>query len=208
MRHSIDQETAKAVLAGAVLGLAWGTALRGWMASLALEFGDWPRITAAGTFGSVLAPATVAGGLLGWAYACRRAGRGMGWRWTAAAPLLLAVPVALLTPDFFPTLLQEGLGGGAVGAVLVGMCGGYAVSGRGPTWGRVLAGLVAALVMAAMTWFLYLEGLNAINTASRAYGALTLWVLMVLLVAAASIPHRPPLRPAAGDPVDEGVQRR
>ncbi len=75
MPHDRAHGTVRAVLAGAVLGLAWGAALRGWMVTLALEFGDWPRFTGAGTFGSVLAPATVTGGLLGMCGGYRVAGK-------------------------------------------------------------------------------------------------------------------------------------
>ncbi len=67
----------KVTLLGAVLGLAWGAGLRGWMAVVA---GGLPSFSWSGTFIAILLPATLVGAALGWAeYARRRSGR-EAWR--------------------------------------------------------------------------------------------------------------------------------
>ena len=175
------------------MGLAWGLALRSWMAVLALGFGDWPVFTVRGTFAAVVAPAVVMGAVLGWAEHARRTG-GKGWRWAALAPLLLVLPPAVLLPGFIETLLDTGEGSGAIGVALVGVAGGYAVSGRGPRWARALAGVAPVAVSGAMLWFLFVDGMDP-DPARRWFGAALLGVLLVLLVAACSLPHRRPPPP-------------
>jgi hypothetical protein len=49
---------------GAVLGLTWAAALRGYMMQLA---GPTSTFTFSGTFGIILPAGTLVGGLLGWA---------------------------------------------------------------------------------------------------------------------------------------------
>ena len=83
---------ARLALVGAGCGLAWSCALRGWMMAIA---GPESTVTWAGTFGGVLAPAAVVGGLLGWAEARRRAGRPPSG-WLVASPVLLGLaPLAV-----------------------------------------------------------------------------------------------------------------
>ena len=186
---TLPRVTARAIAIGAFLGLFWGVSMRAWMTVLAFEFGDWPIYTARGTFVSVVAPAAAMGALLGWAEAARRDGGRRGWRWATLAPLLMVVPTALMTPAFVKDLLSTGLGSGAITVGLIGLLGGYAVSGRGPLWARLPAGTLALAPMLSLTYFLYLDVPESI-TASRVFGAVMLWVLVTALVAAASIPHR------------------
>ena len=118
------------ILAGAVLGLTWAAALRGYMMQLA---GPASTFTFGGTFGIILPSGALAGALLGWAEYQRRAGR--QYLVFIGAPLLLAVLPSLLTGGFDPA---------PAGLALAAMVGGYAVSGRGPRWVRSGAGLITA----------------------------------------------------------------
>jgi hypothetical protein len=70
------------------------------------------------------------------------------------------------------TFLSSGIGGGALAVPLIGMAGGYPISGRGPLWARILCGLVA------------------ITTAHGAWVALYFWSFLAVLALASSIPHR------------------
>ena len=118
------------ILVGALLGLTWAAALRGYMMQLA---GPTSTFTFNGTFGIILPAGTLVGALLGWAEYQRRAGR--QYPVLIGAPLLLAILPSLLTAelDLAPVVLA-----------LSAMVGGYAVSGRGPLWVRSVAGLIAA----------------------------------------------------------------
>jgi hypothetical protein len=117
------------VLAGAMIGLAWAASLRGFMSELA---GPDSTFTYAGTFGVILPSGTAVGALLGWAEYQRRAGPRHPS--LILSPLVLGVVplVALGSPDPAPIVLA-----------LLAMIGGYAVSGRGPRWARIVAGLAA-----------------------------------------------------------------
>jgi predicted ester cyclase len=92
------------VAVGAVCGLAWSAALRGYMVELV---GSASAFTWSGTFGALLLPGAVTGGLLGWAEYLRRTGPPRGWRWLALAPLALAVAPMLL-PGAVTTLARFG----------------------------------------------------------------------------------------------------
>ena len=130
---------------GGVCGLAWAAGLRGFMAELA---GPDSTISWYGTFAQILLPGLIAGVLLGWAEHIRRTGGRRGWRWLAAAPLAFTIAV-FVSPDVFRAVangqppLSGGIGGGAIAVPLFGMAGGYALSGRGPRWSRIVLGVVA-----------------------------------------------------------------
>lgn len=96
-------------LVGAVLGLTWAAALRGYMMQLA---GPTSTFTFSGTFGIILPAGILVGGLLGWAEYQRRAGR--QYLALIGAPLLLAV---------LPSLLTAGLDLAPVGLALSAMVG-------------------------------------------------------------------------------------
>jgi hypothetical protein len=81
------------VAGGMVCGLAWAASLRAYMVELS---GLESIFTWSGTFGAILLPGALAGGLLGWAEHLRRTGPPRGWRWLALAPLTLAVGPMLL----------------------------------------------------------------------------------------------------------------
>jgi hypothetical protein len=117
------------ILLGAILGLMWAAGLRGYMMQLA---GPTSTFTFSGTFGIILPAGTLVGALLGWAEYQRRAGH--QYRLLIGAPLLLAI---------LPSLLTAELDLAPVGLALFAMVGGYAVSGRGPIWVQIVAGLIA-----------------------------------------------------------------
>ena len=129
------------ITVGGLTGLAWAAGLRGFMVEVAESAAagsssvDW-----AGTFGWILLPGVITGVLLGWADHIRRTGGRRGWRWLALSPLALGA-VVLLRPWDLPLLLQDPIGGGAVGVALYGLIGGHALSSRGPLWGRLVSRL-------------------------------------------------------------------
>jgi hypothetical protein len=115
------------VLVGAVIGLAWAASLRGFMMVLA---GPDSTFTFTGTFGIIIPTGIIVGALLGWAEHQRRTGP--QHRLLILAPLLIGIiPNVVAGGDFGP-----------VGLALVAMAGGYAVSGRGPRWTRIVAGIL------------------------------------------------------------------
>ena len=142
------QAAAHLALVGAGCGLAWSCALRGWMMVIA---GPESTVTWAGTFGGVLAPAAVVGGLVGWAEARRRAGKPPS-RWLVASPLLLGL-APLAVPGVLNSLMTTGQGSGALGMVMLAMLAGSSTAGRGgrrrgrggwgAAWVAVLGGLAA-----------------------------------------------------------------
>lgn len=175
---------------GAFLGLAWGTSLRAWMTVLALEFGDYPRFTWDGTFLMIVLPSAMMGLLLGGAnYAGQTHGNNR-WRWAALSPILLVIGPLLFMPDFIPTLLEDGLGGGAIAVTLVGLFGGYGFSGLGNRWLRGTSLLLALIVTCATPYALFFAESLGKLTARQMFGALHFVILMILLMVAASRPYR------------------
>lgn len=176
------------LMLGGVLGLAWAAGLRGFMAEVA-----WPgsRVDWGGTFGWILLPGVVTGVLLGWAEFVRRTGARRGWRWLALSPLVLAA-VTLHRPRDLPLLFQQDpLGGGAVGTALYGMAAGYALSGRGPLWGRLVCGALA--LTAIPLWALTVTGFGgpglAVTTPRGLWVALYFRSYLAVLGLACAIPH-------------------
>ena len=182
------------IAVGAICGIAWAAGFRAYMVELAgpaATFSWW------GTFGALLLPGAIVGGLLGWAEALRRKGGRPGWRWLALAPLAFAV-APLLMPGAVAALLTQGLGGGAVAVALMALGGGYALSRRGPLWGRVICGLVSGALVVALT--LTGPGIAgpglALTEPRGAWVAVMASSFVVLLSLASSIPHRAPEAPA------------
>jgi hypothetical protein len=128
---------------------------------------------------------------LEWAEQSRRKGDGTAWRWTALGPLLFVVAPALAQENFV-TELASGLGTGAIGTALIGMLGGYAISGRGPAWASILSRTVmVALVIAAFVGAAVAPAGQQLEVAmpAGAYVLLTFLVLSGLLAWACAIPH-------------------
>lgn len=179
------------ITTGTICGIAWAAGFRAYMVELAgpaSTFGWWR------TFGAILLPGALAGGLLGWAEALRRTGGRRGWRWLALAPLTLAV-APMLMPGAVAALLTQGLGGGAIAVALMAVGGGYAISGRGRLWGRVACGVPSTALLAALA----VSGPAIAGPAIALTEPRGVWVavlatsFVVVLALASSIPHRPPL---------------
>jgi len=83
-------------------------------------------------FGGILIPSLLMGAVVGWAvYEAETVG-GTRWRWALLSPLFMVIGPIIVTPNFFGILFSTGLGGGAIMVVMIGMAGGYALSGFGP----------------------------------------------------------------------------
>jgi hypothetical protein len=193
------------VTLGALCGLAWACALRSFMAAVA---GDDTGVDWGLTFGYILLPGMVIGALLGWAEFLRRTGGRPGWRKLSLAPLLFA---AVLVPGLFDpgSFLQDGIGGGAIGVPVITMLGGFAISGRGPVWGRALAGLTftAGLVVWLLTAVPVGGQSLALDTPHGLWTSVLYESLLVTFAVAASVPHRTAERRAAA-PVPAELQPR
>jgi len=178
------------VLLGGLCGLAWAAGMRGFMAQLVQEDSS---VSWSGTFGYILLPGLLIGLLLGWAEHLRRSGGRRRWRWLALSPLLFAAILFSEGPLGVLGLFEDGLGGGAIGVPLYAMAGGYAISERGPRWGRLAGGLLA--LTAVPIWALTVESFAgadlAITTPRGLWVALYYYSFLALFMVAAAIPHRP-----------------
>jgi hypothetical protein len=191
--HPRTAGSMRAIALGVLCGIVWATGFRAYMAAIAgplSQFQWW------GTFGAIIAPAALTGGILGWAEWVRERGGRPGWRWSALAPLSLAV-TPLLTPGAVQDLLIEGLGGGAIGVAVIAIAGGYSVSGRGPLVARLLCGLLVALLLAGVVASVPLIGGPRLSLSEPrgAWMALLAASFTVALVRAASIPFRETRQP-------------
>ena len=176
------------IVVGAVCGLAWAAAFRAWMAELA---GGASRLDWYGTFVGILGAGVVAGALFGLAEYFRRTGGRRHWRWLALAPLAFAV-LPMTMPDALLALFTQGLGGGAVAVALTAIAGGFAVSGRGPLWARILCGVLAAAIIVALVFTVpSVGGIRLALDQPRGVWVATLGAACVaVLCLAASIPFR------------------
>jgi hypothetical protein len=183
----------KLALIGAVGGLAWSAAIRAYMVEIA---GRASHVEWVGTFVQILLPGVLIGVAFGLAEHVRRTGGRRGWRWLAAAPILFAI-APQLTPGVFEALVTTGIGGGAIALVLTGVLGGFALSARGPLWGRILAGVPAlAIVVAAPIGQAFFAPAGLQLTEPRgAWAAVLLASLSVVFALACSIPHRQVVSP-------------
>jgi hypothetical protein len=180
------------VVTGAVIGLTWAAALRGWMVQMAA---DESAVHWYGTFALVLAPGLFAGALIGLAEHRRRTGASRS-RWLILSPCLFLA--ALADPAIFKALITNGEGGGAIGVVLVGLAGGYALSGRGRAWWRRTCGVFA--VLSVLLMLVMASDTAPLETAHGAWVGLYAASLVAALCLACAIPQRigqPSLVPAA-----------
>ncbi len=179
---------ARVTLLGAILGLAWGAGLRGWMAVIA---GGSSSFTWSGTFVAILLPSTLVGAALGWAEHARRTGGRGAWRWTALTPLLFVMMSALVQDNFVTRLVRTGIGGAQIAIALIGIIGGYAIAGRGPRWARWLSRTIMAALLPASVVAAFMGGFGHRMTPAGAYTLLTFILFCGLLAAACAIPHLP-----------------
>jgi hypothetical protein len=191
------------ILCGAIFGLAWAASLRGFMMVLA---GPDSTFSFAGTFGIIIPAGVTVGALLGSAEYRRRAGAKQ--RLLILAPLLLGI-IPLVQPGAIQALFTTGDGGAPLTLAVLGMIGGYSVSGRGPRWTRIVARLV---ILAGILLTFLAPKPAPILSATTPYGA---WFatlgssLFVVFALACSIPMRrsdaqrdPAGRPPAAEPVE------
>lgn len=178
-----DNESPRRLVAtGALVGMTWAAALRGWMVQMA---GSDSHVHWSGTFVLVLAPGLAVGALFGFAEHRRRIG-GHPSRWLTLAPCLLLA--ALLDPTIFHQLVTEGIGGGSIGVVTIGLAGGQALSGRGRVWWRVACGVLAVLGVLLMS--LVASDTAPLQTARGAWVGLYASSLVAVLCLACAIPRR------------------
>jgi hypothetical protein len=182
-----DSATAT-ILVGALCGLAWAAAFRAFMAEIA---GGASRFDWYGTFVGILSAGVITGALLGLAEYFRRTGGRPHWRWLALAPLTFAI-LPLTMPDALVALFTQGLGGGAVGIALIAIAGGFAVSGRGAVWARILCGLLTIAFLVALAFTVTaVGGIRLTLDQPRGAWVATLAIASVaVLCLATSIPFR------------------
>lgn len=170
------------VVAGAVTGLTWAAALRGWMIQMA---GDPSVVHWYGTFALVLAPGLLVGALIGLAEHRRRTGGSRSW-WLTLSPCLFLA--ALADPVIFQLLITQGIGGGAIGVATFGLAGGYALSGRGRVWWRRTCGVLATFGVLLM--MVLASDTAPLETAHGLWVGLYAASLLTVLMLACAIPQR------------------
>lgn len=187
---------------GAVCGLAWAAGLRGLMVEVAGP--SESTVTWVGTFEGILLPGVVTGMLLGLAEHLCRAGGRRGRRWLALAPLAFtaANPTVLVS-----IVTDGGIGGGALAIPIFGMAGGFAVSGRGPRWVRIVVSVVAVLPVPGWVVGTALAGGALTPAAPRgAWVAVLFMSLLAVLSLACAIPYRSVLVAPVAEPGGEELQ--
>lgn len=160
------------VLVGAVCGLAWAAAMRGFMAEAA---GAESTVSWFGTFGVILPAGTIVGALLGRAEHLRRTNSPRRRRRLVYAPLVFAIdPSALMV-------------------VLPAMAGGWVIAGRGSRRARWAAGAASVLpVPAYLAAVYFLDDIGTLATPRGLWTAILLFSLLAVLTLACAIPHRAP----------------
>lgn len=166
------------ILAGAVIGVAWAASLRAFMMVLA---GPDSSFTFKGTFGTIIPAGLVLGALLGWAEYQRRIGHQHGALVLSPLVLPLAAFVVSGVADASP-----------LGLAIFAMIGGYSVSGRGPRWARLVAGLVWLAGVPVTVFAPKPPPDLGITTAYGAWFATLAVSLGAVLALACSIPMRRP----------------
>lgn len=179
---AVRQSAWPLVVAGAVAGLTWAAALRGWMIQMA---GDTSAFQWPGTFALLLTPGLLVGGLIGLAEHRRRTG-GSRTLWLTLSPCLFLA--ALADPTIFMLLITQGIGGGAIGVVTFGLAGGYALSGRGHAWWRRSCGVLA--VLGALLMAVLASDTAPLETAHGLWVGLYAASLLIVLMLACAIPQR------------------
>jgi hypothetical protein len=181
---------------GALCGLAWVSALRGFMVEVA---GAESQVEWVNTWGFILLPGMLIGALLGLAEFVRRTGGRPRWHLLALSPLLFAaILVAGLIEE--PThMFEGGIGAGAIAIPVLVMIGGHGMSGRGSLWTRVPAGIVGAATL--VVWPLTATAVGgpsfALTTPQGLWATVLYDGLLVTFALAASVPQREPVRTGA-----------
>jgi hypothetical protein len=175
------------ILLGAILGVTWAASFRAFMMVLAGPTDS--MFTFTGTFQIIIPSGGVVGALLGWAEYQRRTGGRPGL--LILAPLLAGV-IPLAQPGALRALLAGGGDSAPIVLALLAMIGGYSVSGRGPRWTRIMAGIITlADIVVTFLAPKPLPNLSA-TTAQGAWFATLGSSLFVVFALACSIPMRRP----------------
>jgi hypothetical protein len=125
------------------------------------------------------------GGLLGLAEHRRRTG-GSRSHWLTLSPCLFLA--ALADPAIFKALITQGFGGGAIGVVMFGLAGGYALAGRGRAWWRRTCGVIAVLGILMMS--VLASDAAPLETAHGSWVGMYAASLLAVLMLACAIPQR------------------
>ena len=174
---------------GALCGIAWACALRGFMAEVAgAESGvDW-----VGTWGFILLPGLLIGALLGWSEHLRRTGGRPWWRLLVLSPFLFAAILVRGLIEDPATMFEGGIAAGTVAIPVLCIIGGHALSGNAPLWSRLPAGVVGVATLVA--WPLTstaVGGSNfALDTPQGLWATALYDALLVVFALAASVPQR------------------
>lgn len=162
--------------------------------------GPSSAVTWYGTFVQILLPGVLTGALLGHATRTRD-------RRLVLAPLLFVVGAFVSPAAFSGQFFAGGVGGGAIALPLFGIAGGYLIAGLGPTWTRLLAGIVA--LAPVPLWPLTNSPFGpgfAVTTAQGAWTAVYLYSLIAILELACAIPlTSADSRATAGSPSRTGA---
>lgn len=169
---------------GGLCGLAWSSALRGWMAQLAEGMPDSHSEVTWLTLGLVLLPGTVVGALLGCSAYLRVVGR-PGPRWLVLSPAIFVC--ALLDPKIFLGLVRSGTGGGSLIVVATALSVGYVLTR--PAWSASRA-VVAAIGVTGLLVIFGMGGLGApLGRPRGAWLSLYGLSLVLLLGLASALPY-------------------
>jgi hypothetical protein len=178
-------------LVGGICGLAWSSALRGWMAQLADGMPNSHSEVTWLTLFLVLLPGTIVGALLAHSAYLWQGGR-PGSRWLVLSPALFAT--ALLDPKILAGLVRNGTGGGSLIVIATALSVGSVVSR--PSWSvvRALLALISALGLLVIFG---MGGMAApLATPRGAWVSLYGFSLVLLLGLASALPYgSTPARP-------------
>ena len=185
----------RTVAVGALCGLAWACGLRGFMTQVTT---GPSAVTWTGTFVLILLPGLVVGLLLGLAEHLRRTTANPRGRLLVWSPFaFVAVLVVGLVQH--GTILQGGIGGGALALPAFGVAGAYALAGRG-RWARLGCALLALVPVPA--WILATSSFAgsslSITHPKGAWVAVYFWSFLAVLMVATSVPLRIPPSRSAG----------
>jgi hypothetical protein len=177
---------ARYLIAGGIGGLAWASAMRGWMAQLAMGMPHSHSHVTWLTLALVLMPGVGVGTLLGRAAYLRHAGLPAS-RGLVLAPVIFGS--ALLDPHIFVALVHNGTGGGSLIVVSTAVSNGYAVTG--PPW-SVRQALAAFVAMLGLLVIFGMGGMAApLYTPDGVWVSALGFALVLLLGLASALAHPP-----------------
>lgn len=179
------------LLVGGICGLAWSSALRGWMAQLADGMPNSHSEVTWLTLVLVLLPGMIVGALLAYSAYLWQAGT-HGSRWLVFSPAVFAT--AMLDQNILAGLVRNGTGGGSLIVIATALSVGFVVSR--PSW-SVTRVLVAAIGALGLLVIFGMGGMAApLATPRGAWVSLYGCSLVLLLGLASALPYgSTPARP-------------